>query len=119
MRILKCLSLFVSVLFITSCGNNEGQKNTQPEKEKQEVLSADISNVEMSIEGMTCAVGCAAVIQKKLNATPGVASAKVSFEEGKAVIAYDASKVNTEDLSAVVTGIGETLYKVGEIKSIP
>ena len=40
--------------------------------------------MEMTIEGMVCAMGCAAVIEKKLNKTAGITNAKVDFNSKKA-----------------------------------
>ena len=66
---------------------------------------------ELTITGMTCAIGCAASIEKKLNATPGIQSAKVSFEGAVAQIIFDPNLIKDEELNSVVKSVG-TVYGV-------
>lgn len=67
--------------------------------------------VELTIEGMTCAIGCAATIEKKLNATEGIAEAKVDFEEKKAYVNFDETVLNPLQIKDVIEGVGKA-YKV-------
>jgi len=62
---------------------------------------------------MTCAIGCAASIEKKLNATPGIQSATVSFESALAQIVFDPNWIQDQELSTVVQSVG-AVYKVTE-----
>ena len=66
---------------------------------------------------MTCAIGCAATIEKNLQKTSGVASATVDFESKTARVVYDAQLLSLESLSAVVKTTGET-YSVSEIERL-
>lgn len=81
-------------------------------------LAASYAKAEFTIEGMTCAVGCAATIEKNLAKMEGVKTAKVNFEEKRAIVAYDATVLDVEDLTRTVTttGGGET-YKVSDMKT--
>ena len=63
-----------------------------------------LDQVELDLEGMTCA-SCAARIEKKLNKLPG-ASATVNFATEKASVTFDPAQVSTEDMLAAVTAIG-------------
>ncbi len=117
MKIIK--NLFLSVIitaFVIGC-NGENNKKTNNQDIPTKELSENIKNVEVQIEGMTCEIGCARLIQSKLYKTDGVKFAKVSFEENTGKITYDANKVSISELKEVVqkTGGGD-LYKV--IKSI-
>lgn len=58
--------------------------------------------VTVSVSGMTCN-GCAAKLERALQATAHVQSARVSFEEGKAVVQGTAS---LEEVRATVSGAG-------------
>jgi copper chaperone CopZ len=60
----------------------------------------------MSIEGMVCAVGCAAVIEKNLNQTVGIKEAKVDFETKKATLIFDAKVLSPNEVTQVVRNIG-------------
>ena len=55
----------------------------------------------LHVEGMTCG-GCATAVKLVLQKTPGVISAKVSYEEKRAVVSYDASKTTPAKIAAAV-----------------
>lgn len=55
----------------------------------------------LQIEGMTCG-GCATAVKLVLQKTPGVISAKVSYEEKRAVVSFDASKTTPARIAAAV-----------------
>jgi len=55
----------------------------------------------LHIEGMTCA-GCETAVKLVLKKTPGVVSAKVSYEEKRAVVTYDAAKTTPQKIAAAV-----------------
>lgn len=75
------------------------------------VASAKVSVVanqamEITIEGMTCAIGCAATIQKKLNATTGISSATVDFATKKALILFDDKQIQPTAIREIVPAVG-------------
>lgn len=55
----------------------------------------------LHIEGMTCG-GCETAVRLVLQKTPGVTSAKVSYEEKRAVVTYDAAKITPVKIAAAV-----------------
>ena len=61
--------------------------------------------VTLPVAGMTCG-GCARSIEKKLTATPGVASAKVDLEGGQATVQYDPSRTEVPKLVAAIEQLG-------------
>ncbi|WNM19405.1 heavy-metal-associated domain-containing protein [Flavobacterium capsici] len=69
------------------------------------------------IDGMSCAIGCAKTIEKKLNKTEGVQEANVDFEKKEATVSFDAAVVSPEKLQEIVekTADGKT-YKVSDLK---
>jgi copper chaperone CopZ len=70
-------------------------------------VSAAIRTVTLRVTGMTCG-GCATSVEKALKSTEGVASVRVSFERGRAVIKYDDQKVTEAKLREVINGTGFT-----------
>jgi len=71
-----------------------------------------------TIEGMSCAVGCANTLQKKLAATEGVTKATVDFDKKLATVEYDSAVTSPEKLVAVVEkAAGGDTYKVVNLKS--
>ena len=73
--------------------------------------------IKMNIEGMICAVGCAALIEKNLNKTNWIKLAKVDFESKKAILIYDANRLTTNDITQVVLNTGSD-YLVTDLELI-
>lgn len=59
----------------------------------------------LKISGMTCG-GCVSSVNRVLSALNGVVKAEVSLEKQDAMVDYDASKVNLEQLKRAVTEAG-------------
>ncbi|SDW25268.1 Cu+-exporting ATPase [Lutibacter oricola] len=108
------LLILVTVLTLVSCNQAKKQNNTPTSKEvKTEKLAEKLESVEVEIEGMTCEIGCAKLIQSKLYKFDGVTYANVSFENKKGEITYDANKINKEDIKSEIEKIaGGDLYSV-------
>ena len=89
--------------------NNDVSKTLDP--------NATYAKVEFGIEGMTCAIGCAKSIERKMAKMEGVKSAKVDFDKGMAKVEYDAAKVTPKSLEETVTGVAD-IYKVKDMKVV-
>ena len=79
--------------------------------------NATYAKAEFGIEGMTCAMGCAKTIEKKMAKMDGVKSAKVDFEKEIAMVEYDEAMVTPKTLEEAVAKAGET-YKVKDMKTV-
>ncbi|WP_425076296.1 heavy-metal-associated domain-containing protein [Psychroserpens sp. S379A] len=84
---------------------------------KQLDPNATYAKAEFGIEGMTCAMGCAKTIEKKIAKMDGVKSAKVDFEKEIAMVEYDEAKVTTNSLEEAVAKAGD-VYKVKDMKTV-
>lgn len=118
-KIVACL--FVIVAF-AACKNNEQPEVKTIETEVAQATAqldpnATYAKAEFSIDGMTCAMGCAKTIEKKIAKMEGVKSAKVDYDRRLAMVEYDEAKVNTNALEATVTKVGE-VYKVNDMKTV-
>jgi copper chaperone len=60
---------------------------------------------ELTIKGMTCS-HCVAAVQNALEETPGVRSARVDLQAGKAVVEYDDALASPRELATVVAEAG-------------
>jgi Cu+-exporting ATPase len=84
--------------------------------ETSEVIAGNFEDIEnyaaaeFTIKGMTCAMGCAKTIEKKLAKTDGILSAKVDFENELASVEFDADKIDKDALNKIVTGVSDTYY---------
>lgn len=76
------------------------------------IKTEKVSKTTLKLEGMTCA-SCAQRIEKALDNSKGVNSAKVNFASEKAYIEFDPSLINKKTLATVVKNTG---YDVKEIK---
>ena len=116
--------LVIVILTITAfnCKNE-----TQPEIKTVETATefkkveldpnATYAKAEFKIEGMTCAMGCAKTIEKKMAKMEGVKSATVDFERELAMVEYDEAKVTHESLKNTVTGVSDT-YSVKNMNTV-
>jgi Cu+-exporting ATPase len=66
---------------------------------------------------MTCAMGCAKTIEKKMAKLDGVKSATVDFDTRIAMVEYDEAKVTTTTLEEVVKKAGD-VYSVKDMKTV-
>ena len=79
--------------------------------------NASYTKAEFTIDGMTCEIGCARTIQKKLTKMEGVKSATVDFDRKLAMVEYNEAKVSPTSLEETVTKVAD-IYKVSEMKTV-
>jgi copper chaperone CopZ len=123
MKTLK-LALGIALFTVTlwSCKNEtEPQVKTVETAEvttKKEIAAdAKLAKAEFNIEGMTCAIGCAKTIEKKLSEMEGVKSATVDFDNKLAMVEYDEAKVTTTSLEETVIATSDK-YAVVDMKTV-
>ena len=123
MKTLKnMLALALVVAFTVACKNDAKPEVKTVETEvstdtKELDPNAKYAKAEFTVEGMTCAIGCAATIEKKIAKMDGVKSAKVDFDKKLAMVEYDVAKVTTASLEETVKKTGET-YSVKDMKTV-
>lgn len=124
MNITKSIALLAfSGLLLTSCKDKTTETTATTTttvaapKVKKEIASENLKETSFSIEGMTCAVGCAKTIQEELSALDGVQTATVDFDKKLATVTFDKTVQNPESLTKIVeaTGDGKT-YTVSNVK---
>lgn len=121
MKLFSKISFVLLALFILNCKGNQ-----EPEVKTVEVAGEETATVmdpnahyakaEFTIDGMTCAIGCAKTIEKKLAGLDGVQSATVDFDKKLAMVVYNEAMINPEFLTETVTKAGEA-YKVSDMKT--
>ena len=84
---------------------------------KKEIAATNLQTARFSVEGMTCAVGCAKTIQEDLTQLEGVQKATVDFETKIATVTFDKTVQNPEKLTTVVEAAADgKTYKVSTVK---
>ncbi|MEN2399646.1 heavy metal-associated domain-containing protein [Flavobacterium sp. MC2016-06] len=119
------VSAAIAGLVLVGCKKEEDKnlKNiagteTKASKEKAVIAPENVQTASFTIDGMTCAVGCAKTIEEELSNLDGVEKAAVDFDKKTATVTFDKTIQNPEKLTKVVqeTGDGKT-YKVSNMKS--
>lgn len=70
-----------------------------------EAQAAETSRVTLRIDGMTCG-SCAAAVKVKLERLDGVREARVSFDEKRARVTYDARQVTPQRMIEAIEDLG-------------
>lgn len=122
LKSLLAVVLVVGVGFV-SCkkDNQEATKEEQTEQVVQHQQEGEVvanKTISFDIEGMTCAMGCAAKIEKDLQAMPGVQHATVDFEAKKATVSFDDKRVDAVAIQAKVESIADGIYKVSNVAEV-
>ncbi|SEH75056.1 Cu+-exporting ATPase [Paenimyroides aquimaris] len=117
MKTLKGISLvFVAAVFMVSCKQTSNEQKETPVNQTETTSVTDISGTmqkaTFQIEGMSCAIGCAKVIEGKLAKMEGIQNAKVDFDSKTATLEFDNAKQNTESIKKMVEEIANGAYKV-------
>ncbi|MEM0578423.1 heavy-metal-associated domain-containing protein [Flavobacterium polysaccharolyticum] len=85
---------------------------------KKPIAAANVQTASFEITGMTCAVGCAKTIEKKLAESEGVEKATVDFDKKLATVSFDKTVQNPTSLTQVIEGVADgKTYKVVQPKS--
>lgn len=122
---MKHLKYFFVVLLIATttiaCKNDAKPelKTVEVETTTEKTLdpNATYAKAEFTIDGMTCAIGCAKTIEKKLSNTDGIKSATVDFDRRLAMVEYDNAKVTPATLEETVAKAGD-MYTVKDMKTV-
>jgi Cu+-exporting ATPase len=114
------LALLITLSF-ASC-KQENKEVAKEEIKKEAFTEADLAKMQtasFTIDGMTCAMGCAKTIENKLTEQAGVGQAVVDFETKIATVKFDAEKQSLESLTKTIEGVaGGDSYKVTESKKM-
>lgn len=119
------IGLLLLTIFITACKNETAPEvktvEVETETTTEEIATLDpnatYAKAEFTIEGMTCAMGCAKTIEKKMAKMEGVRSATVDFDKKLAMVEYDEAKVTPTSLEEVVKKAGD-MYSVTDMHTV-
>lgn len=113
--------MLLVALFVMNCKNEVKPevKTVEVKTEASKTIdpNATYAKAEFTIDGMTCAIGCAKTIEKKLAKMDGVKSATVDFDKKLAMVEYNEAKVTPTSLEKAVTNVSD-IYKVSDMKTV-
>lgn len=113
-KLVVSLAVVFSLGLVVSCNSSNSNSSAESEvveMEKKELLAENKEAVDMKVEGMVCAMGCAKYIEDKVAALDGVVLSEVNFEEGLAHFEYDKTVTSPEDLEKFIADIHDGQYK--------
>ena len=111
-------TLILAIVFF-SCNEVKKEKKNEKSEVKTEEVAANYKSIEVEIEGMTCEIGCARLIQSKLSKVDGITYTKVDFESKKGQFTYDSNKISQNDIVKKINGIaGGDLYSVTKTEEL-
>jgi len=114
MKNIKYIAIATLILYFTGSCKKETIAVTK-EAAKTEIAAENLATANFTIEGMTCAVGCAKTIEGKLNETEGIQKAVVDFESKIATVSYDKTKRNMTSITSTIEKVaGGDAYKVSK-----
>ena len=117
---MKKIVTLLFIVFISSACNESKKKDLieSPATKTQEVATS-FKSIEVDIEGMTCEIGCARLIQSKLSKVEGVTYTNVDFESKKGIFTFDSDKLSKKDIVKNISKIaGGDLYSVTKTKEL-
>ena len=110
------------IVALAACGEAAvpvADTKADPVRAVNEVLISSgtpVTMADLSIDGMTCAMGCGNTIKSALVKLPGVSGAEVGFTEAgvtnHVVVTYDPGMVSDADMVMAVQGLNNGDYKV-------
>ncbi len=113
------LFVLMSVIttLVTSCKKEVATDATAKTETKVIADAKKPAKATLTVEGMTCAIGCAKTIEEDLSKMEGVQKAVVDFDTKIASIDYDAAVLSPDNLVKTVTSAADgKTYTVSSVK---
>ncbi len=109
-RVKRIFGIVLVASVISSCGSS----SESTEKASVEVSTENLTVADYAVEGMVCAMGCAATIEKDVADLTGVVNANVDYEAGKAHFEFDKAVISEKEIIAKIESIADGQYKVNQ-----
>ena len=98
------------IILVETAASQSNNKSSKSEKN-------NVTSARFTIKGMSCEIGCARAIEKKLYKLDGMYKADVNFQKEMATVKYDSNKIDEALLISTITSGSQTSnYSVEEFK---
>ena len=116
------LSVTFILIILSSCMKDKNAEiktiNLSSEKINQKLdPNAVYSKAVFNIKGMTCEMGCAKTIEKKLAKMDGMKTAVVDFKNEMASVEFDVAKLNHSSITKAVNQVSD-IYSVENMQTL-
>ncbi len=117
-ELLTIVVAFVFTISLIGCSNDVQEADASETIFTESVIEGDENSTVayMSIEGMSCEMGCAKFINGRLSKTEGVLASEMDFEENLATVTFDPAIVSAKDLAGMVNKLNDGEYKVVSVE---
>ena len=118
---MKNLFYFIFLVGLASCSNEPNVVHLRTVKGIKKVATKVEANslFTVSIEGMSCEMGCGGSIRKELKATGAIDRVEFDFVEGRKVqtakISFDDKKINESKMLSILSAMNEKQFKVQKV----
>ena len=106
----KTCVLIAFATTLGSCGGNHNHSHDEDGAATTELTIGEVQTVEYAVEGMVCAMGCAATIQHEVAEMDGVSISEVSYEDEKAHFEFDPALTSEDEIKAKIATIADGQY---------
>lgn len=103
----------LSVLVFACKSEQKDEPLENPEATSSTIVEKATLN--LAVEGMVCAVGCAKGIESKLTEMTGISSCKVDYEGKTAVVEYDKATVTEDMIISTIQKMNDGQYKTSKV----
>ncbi|MEC8247802.1 MAG: heavy metal-associated domain-containing protein [Bacteroidota bacterium] len=98
------------IILVKTAASQSNNKSSKTE-------TNNATSARFTIKGMSCEIGCARAIEKKLYKLDGIYKADVNFQKEMATVKYDSNKIDEALLISTITSGSQTSnYSVEEFK---
>ena len=97
------LPFFLVLVMAFACSGQPGEKQTAVQP--AEVSKENSLTLEFQVHGMTC-TGCENTVTKSIQALPGIAEVKASWQDSLTTVTFDKTLTKPEDLKAAIESKG-------------
>jgi copper chaperone CopZ len=111
------LLTFTVAVLLTNCKQTASSPSEQKISSTRATINPEkLEKATFSIDGMTCAIGCAKTIEKELANAQGVQNVVVDFDKKEATVSFDNSLQTPESITKIVEATADgTTYKVSNM----
>ncbi|HRO08999.1 MAG TPA: heavy metal-associated domain-containing protein [Saprospiraceae bacterium] len=99
-------SLFIALFFMGVSTSAVYAQNIPAKTATAKVTQESIISAELAVSGMTCQMGCADGIDRKLKKTAGIISSSTKLESGICKVSFDKTKISLPEIIQIIKDRG-------------
>ena len=114
-KLLLCL-VFVSLIISCQTNKTAAVKTITAGSEGVSVAPENLSELKFDVRGMSC-TNCENTISKSVKELPGIAEIKASYTDSFALVKFDKTKTNAEEIKKAIESKGYEVKGFTQVKN--